>query len=311
MNEEQVLCEVRRAVESHQDEMYDNKVYSVSDGGKGKIDKAVVKSKLPQGDWDIPHTEIMIRADDSVKIVIQNSPIYIYGEYVKMDRNMTQSPLVVGGRLKCSRSVSDFKMQVKEFFLADDVVFIPAGREDFDVRMVEGRPFLLTVRNPRRNLNFEKMGLSLYDGLEIKNLCVVKKECKAMIFQGESVSSKTYSVFLCCKKELDLKKDYVIKQRTPLRVLHRRANLTREKKVCILESKKKDVDGWIYYHIVLEASAGTYIKEFVNGDFGRTVPSLGSKENYCDLLELDVLRIEKKSIESFLVRRIELESTKC
>lgn len=311
MNEEQILHLVESTVESHPDEMYGNKVYSVSDGSKGRIDKAVLKSKLPQGDWNIPHTEIMVKVDDDVKIVVQNSPIYIYGEYIKMDRNMTQSPLVVDGHLKCRRSVSDFRVQIKEFFLSDDVIFTPAGREDFDVRMVEGRPFLLTVKNPRRNLDFGALKLALYNGLEIRNLCVVKKECKGMIFQGESLSSKTYSAFLCCRKELDLQKDYVIGQRTPLRVLHRRANLTREKKICILECERKDADGWIYYRIKLEASAGTYIKEFVNGDFGRTTPSLGSKENYCDLLELDVLRVEKKSIKDSLARKIELDVTRC
>ncbi|ADM12082.1 putative pseudouridylate synthase [Encephalitozoon intestinalis ATCC 50506] len=311
MNEEHVLCMVESMVGANQGEMYENKVYSVSDGSKGKIDKAALKNRLPQGDWNSPYTEIMVRVEDDVKISVQNSPIYIYGEYTKMDRNMTQSPLVVEGRLKCNRSVSDFKSQVKEFFLADDVIFTPAGREDFDVRMVEGRPFLLSVKNPRRNLSFERLNLALYKEVEIRNLSVVRKECKSVIFGGENQSNKTYSIFLCCKKELALQNYYIVEQRTPLRVLHRRANLARIKKAWILESEKREVEGWIYYRIVLEASAGMYIKEFVNGDFGRTVPSLGSKENYCDLLELDVLRVEKKSIEDFLVRNIELDVTRC
>lgn len=37
------------------------------------------------------------------------------------------------------------------------------------------------------------------------------------------------------------------------------------------------------------ASAGTYIKEFVHGDLGRTVPSVGSLlEKEVDILQLDV-----------------------
>ena len=40
------------------------------------------------------------------------------------------------------------------------------------------------------------------------------------------------------------------------------------------------------------ASAGTYIKEFVHGDLGRTVPSIGSiLETEADILQLDVTNV--------------------
>jgi tRNA pseudouridine synthase 10 len=46
----------------------------------------------------------------------------------------------------------------------------------------------------------------------------------------------------------------------------------------------------------LETQAGTYIKEFVHGDFGRTTPNVGEilgigAENV-DILELDVEAVE-------------------
>ena len=45
-------------------------------------------------------------------------------------------------------------------------------------------------------------------------------------------------------------------------------------------------------HICLLASAGTYIKEFVHGDLGRTVPSVGSLlESEADILQLDVTNV--------------------
>ncbi len=45
-------------------------------------------------------------------------------------------------------------------------------------------------------------------------------------------------------------------------------------------------------HICLLASAGTYIKEFVHGDLGRTVPSVGSLLNSeADILQLDVTNV--------------------
>ena len=41
--------------------------------------------------------------------------------------------------------------------------------------------------------------------------------------------------------------------------------------------------------IEIKSSAGTYIKEFVNEDLGRTYPCLGDIiGNECDILQLDV-----------------------
>ncbi len=45
-------------------------------------------------------------------------------------------------------------------------------------------------------------------------------------------------------------------------------------------------------HVCLLASAGTYIKEFVHGDLGRTSPSVGSLLNTeADILQLDVSNV--------------------
>lgn len=49
----------------------------------------------------------------------------------------------------------------------------------------------------------------------------------------------------------------------------------------------------------LKLDPGTYVKEFVHGDLGRTVPSVGSLLNCrADILQLDVTNVEDKwSIE--------------
>lgn len=54
----------------------------------------------------------------------------------------------------------------------------------------------------------------------------------------------------------------------------------------------------------LLSSAGTYIKEFVHGDLGRTQPSLGDLFNCrSDIIQLDVLQLYEKldevSLEKF------------
>ena len=88
------------------------------------------------------------------------------------------------------------------------------------------------------------------------------------------------------KGKLEGLKDIKVLQLTPLRVLHRRTLMGRDKlihclKMHLVSRRSAVLEVW--------ASAGTYIKEFVHGDLGRTTPNIGSligKE--VDILQLDV-----------------------
>ena len=64
-----------------------------------------------------------------------------------------------------------------------------------------------------------------------------------------------------------------IQQSTPLRVLHRRAAAVRSRHVLTLSAQWVD-EHWFGLH--LSTTAGTYVKEFVHGDCGRTSPSISS-----------------------------------
>ncbi|KAJ2353498.1 putative tRNA pseudouridine synthase Pus10, partial [Coemansia sp. RSA 2611] len=87
-------------------------------------------------------------------------------------------------------------------------------------------------------------------------------------------------------EEINQQGALVLQQKTPVRVLHRRAPLTRAKRVLRLELVH--LEGR-FYKLRVEAEAGTYIKEFVHGDLGRTVPSLAQMAGVpADILELDV-----------------------
>ena len=65
----------------------------------------------------------------------------------------------------------------------------------------------------------------------------------------------------------------LIHQRTPLRVLHRRSLLTRQRHVYDIHTRRLSPH---CFQMSLSTSAGTYVKEFVTGDFGRTIPSVSS-----------------------------------
>jgi len=76
-----------------------------------------------------------------------------------------------------------------------------------------------------------------------------------------------------------------LKQKTPIRVLHRRSNAIRVRHVLTLKPKLIDEH---HFRLNLSTDAGTYVKEFVHGDLGRTVPSVSSLLGCkTDILELD------------------------
>jgi tRNA pseudouridine synthase 10 len=96
----------------------------------------------------------------------------------------------------------------------------------------------------------------------------------------------TTEALTALEKELT---NVMIKQRTPLRVLHRRADLMREKyiyevKVKKLPPKKAEMK--------IRCQGGLYVKELVTGDEGRTTPSISEiLRNKAKPLKLDVLNV--------------------
>ena len=76
-----------------------------------------------------------------------------------------------------------------------------------------------------------------------------------------------------------------LQQRTPMRVVHRRVNTVRERAVLSLRATRIDAH---HFRLNMSTEAGTYVKEFVHGDLGRTCPSVGTLLGCrVDILELD------------------------
>jgi tRNA pseudouridine synthase 10 len=73
------------------------------------------------------------------------------------------------------------------------------------------------------------------------------------------------------KSALEGLKGVTIEQRTPQRVVHRRADKIRERKVLDIDLVGSGDDGFV---IDVTGEAGLYIKELISGDSGRTRPSL-------------------------------------
>lgn len=184
------------------------------------------------------------------------------------------------------------------------------GREDIDVRMLgNGRPFVLQLINPKKTVPFRRdMLRATLQHLEdkVNKNCDVKvlpglkritSEQASLIKIGQDEKRKLYTGYCysmqklddCVLKELCHKAPIEVVQKTPVRVLKRRPLLERKRTIFSIAALKSDD---FHFLIRLETQAGTYVKEFVHGDFGRTKPSLadllGIKCGEVDILELDV-----------------------
>jgi tRNA pseudouridine synthase 10 len=202
-------------------------------------------------------------------------------------------------------SVQDF---VSKPFLDEtlgvECKFHGAGREDVDARMLgSGRPFIIEIKEPKKRLiDLTRVAERVRDGsegrVEVSDLKLSSREDLRRIKTMATTTEKTYRAIVDVEREVnedDIKKliagltGTVVKQRTPLRVLHRRADKIRVKKVHQLQinlitPKKMEA--------VIRTQGGLYVKELVSGDNDRTTPSfseiLGVKAECSELDVIDV-----------------------
>nr|XP_022330873.1 putative tRNA pseudouridine synthase Pus10 [Crassostrea virginica] len=241
---------------------------------------------------------------DEIKCV--HDAVFIAGRYNKYSRTLSQTPWILDGGRKSQSSVEEeICGPLKKQFLYAEQRFSSSGREDVDVRMLgKGRPFVVEMENPRRVqftpevLREIQQEINKSADVKVRDLQIVDKNDINRLKEGEIEKTKTYSA-LCWSREplsrqqldkLQDIKDLVIYQKTPIRVLHRRPLATRERVIYSMSTEKVDD---LHFTLNLSTQAGTYIKEFVHGDFGRTTPNLSSLTGQeCDILELDVQSVE-------------------
>jgi len=235
---------------------------------------------------------------------IEIAPFYICGNYIKLDREIGQTQFSKNGvKLSLSSVDEELKNFLKKIFLnnSSDLVFSAGGREDRDVRMLgEGREFIYTIYNAKKHysLDFFSINKIMNETLQkvkVKNLRICDKKYFEKLKNTENEKIKIYEAVVWTKKNIDEKlceainkvENLKINQITPLRVLHKRVLKTREK--IIYKLNIKEILNPHFMILEVKSSAGTYIKEFINGDLGRTFPSLGDIiGNECDIIQLDV-----------------------
>ncbi|CAC5362236.1 PUS10 [Mytilus coruscus] len=252
-------------------------------------------------------------------IKCSHEPVFVAGRYNKYSRELSQTPWIIEGKRKGESSVEEEICNlIKKTFKYEEGRFSASGREDVDVRMLgSGRPFVVEMINPRKVTVTEEEMIFLQQEInknstdvKVQDLQIVSKEETNNLKEGEMEKTKCYSA-LCWAAEpltadkllkLDSIKDLVMQQKTPIRVLHRRPLATRERTVHSMSAKLQDDHHFI---LLLNTQAGTYIKEFVHGDFGRTKP------NICTLLDMecDILTLDVESVELEWPKRLENNHT--
>lgn len=241
------------------------------------------------------------------KVECEHWSVFLAGRYNKYSRHLSQSPWLVGEQRMTESSVQELiSEEIKKIFRPDEIKFSSAGREDVDVRMLgNGRPFILELINPRKeNLSPEQMKIlqsavnNTSEDIHVRDLQMIEREECSKLKAAEESKTKSYNALVYVPggiteeeiKPLNDMKDTTLMQKTPLRVVHRRVLATRPRTIHFMTTEFMDKN---HFRLRLCTEAGTYIKEFVHGDFGRTKPNLTvilNKET--DILELDVESVD-------------------
>lgn len=163
--------------------------------------------------------------------------------------------------------------------------FHGAGREDMDVRMLgRGRPFVFEVHDPKRpeadlDAVVDDIHAEYGDRIRIDPLRPVPRRRIGEL--KEAHHRKRYRIGVAVGGAVDpavldalAGRSLLVRQRTPERVVHRRADRIRERQIELRCIAPTPDDPELAFEVDVDADHGTYVKEFVSGDGGRTESSL-------------------------------------
>lgn len=169
-------------------------------------EQVLEKATLPQLRLRAPAA-----AARAVACAAARAPLYIGGRYIKLSRQLPQTPWLVRGQRIMESSVQEiifqpiadlYKLSPEE--MEHRLKFTSAGREDVDVRCLgAGRPFALEISDPRRELTKEELvraceQISTSGSVVVKHMVHVTKDDLSELKRGEESKCKEYEA-LCIK----------------------------------------------------------------------------------------------------------------
>ncbi len=264
---------------------------------------------------DFRHPHVRFTVDlwkGDVEVYI--APAYFYGRYRKLVRGIPQTHWPCRecrgkGCPRCNYTGKMYPTSVEELILpafleacgGEGGHLHGAGREDVDARMLgRGRPFVVEVGRPRRRtLDLEavaeRINRAAAERVEVLDLRPAPPDLVRKV--KDLKARKRYRArisFAAPVEENDFRQALdelvgEIRQRTPTRVRHRRADLVRVRRVHgisgrLLSPTEAEVE--------ILCDGGLYVKELISGDEGGTRPSLSELLGAAArVTELDVLEV--------------------
>ncbi|MBI2547634.1 MAG: tRNA pseudouridine(54/55) synthase Pus10 [Candidatus Aenigmarchaeota archaeon] len=286
---------------------------------KSEINREMGKiiEKLTGKHFDLKSPDVTILVDlktNSIKIQVKS--LFIYGRYQKLVRGIPQTKWICKecngkGCTYCKGEGKLYKTSIQEIIespILKDAqskksAFHGAGREDIDARNLGWRPFVIEIVKPvRRKINLKELEKKINKSkkVHVKELKFVDKSIVRKL-KSDRID-KTYFVDVEFKNKIEkklLKKLKIIAQepimqKTPLRVVHRRADKMRKRYVKKFSYK---IVGNKRIQFKIKAESGLYIKELISGDGGRTQPNVSELiDNKVKKMSLDVFEIHSKKI---------------
>ena len=171
-----------------------------------------------------------------------------------------------------------------------------------------GRPFIVEIKNPKiRKINLNEIAEEINKSrkVEVLNLRFINRnEMEKILTENHK---KEYEALVYVKKgirEGDVIKvvekltNAIIHQRTPLRVLRKRSDIIRVRKVYKVSGEVIDDK---HFKLRIFCDGGLYIKELISGDEGRTTPSVSeilNKNAVCKALDVINIEVSENGSES-------------
>lgn len=273
----------------------------------GKRVEWLTKKKFSLADPDI--TAIINLEDNRIQLQIRS--LYVYGKYQKLVRGIPQTKWICrrcGGKgcKTCEGEGKMYKTSVQEIIekplmkaaKAKRSKFHGAGREDVDARCLGKRPFVIELMRPMmRKVDLKKMQTQINKSKKVKAYGLTMASKRDVEKVKSSRYDKTYLAEVAFTKKIDRKKlrsiklseGKTIQQRTPSRVVHRRANILRKRRVKKLSAR---IVSERKLELRITGEAGLYVKELISGDDGRTEPNIAELlGNKVKSIKLDVIKI--------------------
>lgn len=251
--------------------------------------------------------------DGKERVELQVNSLLIYSQYNKYSREIPQTEWHCrhcrgSGCDECDWTGKNYPTSVQEEIMdpflreskAIEAKFHGNGREDVDAKCFGRREFVLELIEPlNRDLDLEALQEEVNESTDKIEIFETQWTHKDKIEEiKETRTDKAYRAVIELSEDVDEEDLKVldeligtIEQRTPERVEHRRADKVRKREVYEIEYEKT---GEKQIEIDVKAEAGTYIKEMISSDGGRTEPSVAGLLGVdAECTHLDVSWVEK------------------